>query len=251
MVQLQRVQEESRRAANAKHSTAASVNEDAGRDATHPNINDIRRWREVIVAMLKPHTDFGWHHHGSNDGDAAKTMRRSLSSKGFEARAGGVGGSDDNGDESDIVDDAESKTVLQIHDAGEKGVEMVCHDNSKAMVGLPDLGTDKNGDETKGVEGTTRKNEESHSQRLARVAQLAPQHREAALEALQAVHRLHKAAMEASQRLECLLAGESPPVLVMGSIIGSGGGGRDGGGGGGGHTRRTDDDTSEEIEISA
>jgi hypothetical protein len=86
-------------------------------------------WREVIVAMLKPKTDFGWHHRGHNDGDAGKMMRRSLSSIGFEARVGRGGRGDDNGDESDIADDAESKTVLQIHDAGKIGVEMDHYNN--------------------------------------------------------------------------------------------------------------------------
>ena len=81
------------------------------------------------MAMLKPKTDFGWHHRGHNDGDAGKMMRRSLSSIGFEARVGRGGRGDDNGDESDIADDAESKTVLQIHDAGKIGVEMDHYNN--------------------------------------------------------------------------------------------------------------------------
>ena len=142
MVQLKRVQEERKKVANAKIDTAANVNETHCRDVTHPNINDIRCWREVIVAMLKPQTDFGWHNHG---GDAAETMQKSLSSNGFEARAGEKGGrGGDNGDESDIVDDAESKTLLQIHDAGKMGVEIdqynnpppTCHLDLGSVVGI-------------------------------------------------------------------------------------------------------------------
>ena len=95
MVQLQLIQEESRKAANDKIDTAANVNgkeekegnkQQYGEADAHPNINDIRRWREVVVAMLKPQTDFGWHHHESIDGDAAKSMRKSLSSKNFNMR---------------------------------------------------------------------------------------------------------------------------------------------------------------------
>ena len=87
MVQLQLIQEESRKAANDKIDTAANVNgkeEKEGKEQqyeeadAHPNINDIRRWREVVVAMLKPQTDFGWHHYESKDGDA---VRKSMSSK--------------------------------------------------------------------------------------------------------------------------------------------------------------------------
>ena len=131
MVQLQRVQNESRRAANAKKHTAASANE--GRqekmartegkdgkektcgeavDATHPNIHDIHRWREVIVAMLKPQTDFGWHRREHIDDDAAETMR------------------------------SKSSIWSSSHDDGETKVEMVCYDNPKAMEDLSDLGTD-------------------------------------------------------------------------------------------------------------
>ena len=64
--------------------------------------------------------------------------------------------------------------------------------------------------------------------KVERLARLAPQHREAALEALQVVDHLNKAAMEAnkaaveaSQRLECLLlAGQPPPVQVVRSTDG-------------------------------
>ena len=37
-------------------------------------MNDIRMWREVIVAMLKPNTDFGWHTGGHDDGDFARSF---------------------------------------------------------------------------------------------------------------------------------------------------------------------------------
>ena len=67
-------------------------------------MNDIRMWREVIVAMLKPNTDFGWHTGGHDDGDFARSF---------------------NDGDDDITDStSESKTVLQIHDVGDGAIEM-------------------------------------------------------------------------------------------------------------------------------
>ena len=135
MVQLQLIQEESRKAANDKIDTAANVNgkeEKEGKEQqyeeadAHPNINDIRRWREVVVAMLKPQTDFGWHHYESKDGDA---VRKSMSSKDLRAGASGLeltairsthvsGEGFDNFDNFDDLDGKENETVLQLCNTG-------------------------------------------------------------------------------------------------------------------------------------
>jgi hypothetical protein len=87
--QLQQVQEGSRR---VKAMEREHVGEDG--DATHdtghhPNVKDIRVWREVVVALLKPHADFGWHGHRNDNGISSeeKTLRESsLSVSSFSRR---------------------------------------------------------------------------------------------------------------------------------------------------------------------
>ena len=77
MKQLQRIQEETRAAKAVSTSNSWSIlrravqkgsgGEKKKKDDSvcgkyaHPSITDIITWREVIVAMLKPKTDFGWH----------------------------------------------------------------------------------------------------------------------------------------------------------------------------------------------
>ena len=73
-----------------------------------------------MVAVLKPHADFGWH---GGYGDMSKAEKKTL------IRSHSVVDDDDHS----FIDDEETKTVLQIHDAGSGegggGIEMVHFDN--------------------------------------------------------------------------------------------------------------------------
>ena len=71
----------------------------------HPNMSDIRTWREVIVAMIKPHTDFGWHGHSGGMSDAAKALL--IRSQTHALEDGDV-----------FVGDEEKKTEFGVHVAG-------------------------------------------------------------------------------------------------------------------------------------
>ena len=94
----------------------------------HPNMKDIRCWREVIMAMLKPHTDFGWHGNNEEMSDAAKNqLKRSLSFARPKDGGGGGGGEGEGKDASlrgdDLIIEGEDleenkETVLQICDGG-------------------------------------------------------------------------------------------------------------------------------------
>ena len=89
--QLRRVQEEARRI-------------DGTKETHHPNMKDIRTWREVLVAMLKPDTDFGWHGNPDDLSDAARTLLIRSQSHGEMRAARG--------------DEEETKMEVQIRDAG-------------------------------------------------------------------------------------------------------------------------------------
>lgn len=44
---------------------------------THPSMKDIRTWREVLVAILKPNTDFGWHIRTGGESELAISVSKS------------------------------------------------------------------------------------------------------------------------------------------------------------------------------
>ena len=79
-----------------------------------------------MVAVLKPHADFGWH---GGYGDMSKAEKKTL------IRSHSVVDDDDHS----FIGDEETKTVLQIHDAGEGGggIEMVHFDNPMANTQKP------------------------------------------------------------------------------------------------------------------
>jgi hypothetical protein len=91
--------------------------------------------REVVVAMLKPHTDFGWHGHDDMS-NAEKTMLIRTHSFASRSVNGGDGG---------ITDGETKTTVLQIHDAAQEeeggGVEMIHYDNPMGTAPMPALVT--------------------------------------------------------------------------------------------------------------
>ena len=72
----------------------------------HPNMSDIRTWREVIVAMLEPHSDFGWRGH-SGDGERSASKALLIRSQPHALEDGDV-----------FVGDEEKKTEFGMHDAG-------------------------------------------------------------------------------------------------------------------------------------
>ena len=74
-----------------------------GHERSHPTMKDMRTWREVIVAMLKPATDFGPHRVPTGEFDMSDT-----------AKVVHAAGDADN----NAVDDNETKAQVQIHDGG-------------------------------------------------------------------------------------------------------------------------------------
>ena len=94
--------------------------------------------REVVVAMLQPHTDFGWH--GSYDDTCMSNVEKRtllrvsprVSSMDVEKQMQ-IASSIDDDEDAIKISDSETKTVLQIHDAGrgteEGGGDVVHLDN--------------------------------------------------------------------------------------------------------------------------
>ena len=80
------------------------------------------------MAMLQPHTDFGWH--GSYD-DMSNMEKETLLRIHNEQTQ--IASSIDDDDDDITLTDSETKTVLHIHDAGrgaeEGGADMVHFDN--------------------------------------------------------------------------------------------------------------------------
>ena len=79
-------------------------------------MKDIGTWREVLTAMLKPRTDFGWYGASDDMSDAA----RALLIKRESHHAGAVGESSDEEEEKG----AESKVQIYDDGAGEVAIEM-------------------------------------------------------------------------------------------------------------------------------
>ena len=106
--QLRRVQEEARRI-------------DGTEDTHHPNMKDIRTWREVLVAMLKPDTDFGWHGNPDDLSDAARTLLIRSQSHGEMHAA--------RGDEEETKMEVQIRDASGSHGSGGGSIEMTRIDN--------------------------------------------------------------------------------------------------------------------------
>jgi hypothetical protein len=84
-------------------------------ERSHPTMKDMCTWREVIVAMLKPTTDFGLHRVPAGEFDMSDTAKSLM----IQTRSGVVHAAGDA--ENVAVDDDETKTQVQIHDGGDGG----------------------------------------------------------------------------------------------------------------------------------
>ena len=105
-------QEEARRI----EATTKSITGQRVSRGLHPHVKDIGTWREVLTAMLKPRTDFGWYGASDDMSDAA----RALLIKRESHHAGAVGESSDEEEEKG----AESKVQIYDDGAGEVAIEM-------------------------------------------------------------------------------------------------------------------------------
>jgi hypothetical protein len=90
----------------------------------HPGMKDIKVWREVVVALLKPHADFGWHGQSNDMSDEDKTMKKKSMSRNWKvlvasvrpgggSKSGGKGG----GPVAGVSEEKEQDTALHIRNA--------------------------------------------------------------------------------------------------------------------------------------